>query len=106
MSVPQMLRVTVFQLELTWTSPRSCEPLRLRVVLWALIRHRDSRQAIYENALTGRPCSANFGSHCGHRFDLSFGTPAGSISTTLDCGSRVSWVWVAGKVWVDWGACA
>ena len=56
--------------------------------------------------MTGRPCSANFGSHCGHRFEGSLGTPAGSISTTLVCGSRVSWVWVAGKglVWFGWAA--
>ena len=81
----------------------SCVLFLFRVRFQAETEQRDSRHEIYENALTGRPCSANFGSHCGHRFDLSFGTPAGSISMTVGIGSRVSWVWVAGLVWVGFG---
>lgn len=104
--VPQMFLVTVFQLELTCTNPKSCEPLAFLNLFHAWGLQRDSRHAIKLKAWTGSPCWANFGSHCGHRFEGSLGTPAGSISTVLGCGSRVGWVWVAGLVWGVCGGCA
>ncbi len=104
MSVPQIFLVTVFHEELTWTSPRSWVLFRLSVVLCAFGLQRDSRYAMYENALAGRPYSLNLSSHSGHRLVGSLGTPAGIISAICTTCSRRCLGYSMRVWWVEWGS--